>query len=140
MGLLIGRLVLVFLFLAVFPLPAETLDPAAADALQKTQALLLDPQARKNIMLNDPKAASMDAQVKSLAGSDQNTQAIYALAASILGNLANSASGDPEKMMELIQKAQKDPAAFAKGLTKEQKDDLSSIASKIPNPSSQKLP
>jgi outer membrane lipoprotein-sorting protein len=122
-------------FTVLIPLaPAETADPVTASALQETQSQLKDPKARQTLMDQVPDGASVDGQVKALAGSPENTDAIYALAASVLGKVAEDAKNDPQKMQELLKKASDDPASFAKGLNKKQQDQLREIAAKIGNP------
>jgi hypothetical protein len=55
-------------------LSAQTLDPAAADALATTLRMLADPAARGQILATDPNAAAIDRQVQGMAGSSQLAQ------------------------------------------------------------------
>src|SRR5258706_14752040 len=62
---------LIALSLLVFPatrLPAQTLDPAAAETLAATLRMLADPAARGQILATDPNAAAVDRQVQGMAG------------------------------------------------------------------------
>lgn len=108
------------------------LDGASQEALQKTQEMLQDPKERNKAIQKDANAVAADQQVRSLAGSDKNTQEIYGLSSDILGDLAKQANGDPNKMLELIEKAKKDPEAFGKTLTPEQKRKLHELSTQIP--------
>src|SRR5690348_7596925 len=111
---------------------AEDLDPGTAKALQQTQELLKDPAARAQAAQGDAQAAAVEKQVEQLGGTPQNTQAIYDLAADVLGNVAKDAQGDPDKMMQLLEKASKNPEAFGNQFTPEQKQKLRELSQKLP--------
>lgn len=111
-----------------------TMDPVSQEALKKTQQMLRDAKERSKAVSQDPQAGWMDNHVRSLGGSETNTQEIYGLAADVLENIAQEANGDPAKMMELLDRAKKDPNGFAARFTPEQKAKLKELGQKLPNP------
>ncbi|MFL5815845.1 MAG: hypothetical protein ACJ763_19910 [Bdellovibrionia bacterium] len=111
--------------------PAE-LDSASAEALTKTQALLRDPQKRAQAAAANPQAQFVDKQTQALAGSAENTNAIYDLSADIMESLVLKTNGDPAKMKELMDQAKNDPKGFTENLTPEQRQKLKEISQKIP--------
>jgi hypothetical protein len=110
----------------------DELDGASAEALVKTQALLRDPQKRAQAAAASPQAQFVDKQAQSLAGSSENTNAIYDLSADIMESLVMKTNGDPAKMKELLDQAKNDPKGFAEKLTPEQRQKLTEISRKIP--------
>jgi hypothetical protein len=109
----------------------ELTDKASIEALQKTQALLKDPEARKKAAQANPQAAQAVQQLEALAGSKQNEQMMYELASDLFGDLTKEAKGDPNKMMELLQKAQKDPESYGKKLTPQQREQIRMLSGQI---------
>jgi hypothetical protein len=98
---------------AVGPAAAQKLDPAAQDALDKTLQILLDPQARSGDLAKNSQGAAVDQQVRALAGSDALAQELYAVAGDVLRELAQVSGGDPQKMLQAVDRARTDPAGFA---------------------------
>ena len=113
------------------PLPAQTLDPAAAAALATTLRMLADPAARGQILATDPTAAAIDKQVQGLAGSSQLAEEVYGLAAEVFADLARSSGGDPGRLSEALDRAKTDPAGFAAMLRPETLERLRALATKI---------
>lgn len=106
------------------------------EALKNTQDMLRDAKARDAaIQQTGERARQVDQGVRNLAGSQQNADDIYGLAADVFANITKEAGGDPEKMQKLLNEAQKNPAAFAEKWTPEQKQKLGEIGTKIPTPS-----
>ena len=112
-------------------LSAQTLDPAAADALATTLRMLADPAARGQILATDPNAAAIDRQVQGMAGSSQLAQEVYGLAAEVFADLARSTGGDPRQLSAALERAKSDPAAFAAMLRPETLDRLRALAIRI---------
>ena len=110
---------------------AETVD-AVQEPLAQTQALLKDPTQRAHAAQETPQAAFADQQAANLAGSQQNTQAMYDLSASILGSLSAEQQGDPAKMMKQLEAWKKNPEEVANHLSTEQKAQLKTIAERTP--------
>jgi hypothetical protein len=130
----IATAVLIALFLLVLPapsLPAQTLDPAAAEALAATLRMLADPAARDQILATDPNAAAVDRQVQGMAGSSQLAQEVYGLAAEVFADLARSTGGDPRQLSAALERAKTDPAGFAAMLRPETLDRLRALATRI---------
>lgn len=136
-GRMIKRLapaLLVALSLLVLPatrLPAQALDPSAAEALAATLRMLADPAARGQILVTDPNAAAVDRQVQGMAGSSQLAQEVYGLAAEVFADLARSTGGDPRQLSAALDRAKSDPAGFAAMLRPETLDRLRSLATRI---------
>jgi hypothetical protein len=98
---------------AAGPAAAQKLDPASQDALDKTLQILLDPQARSGELAKNSQGAAVDQQVRALAGSDALAQELYAVAGEVLRELAQVSGGDPQKMLQAVERARTDPAGFA---------------------------
>lgn len=105
------------------------LDSASSEALTKTQDVLTDPNARKDALKNDAKAREADSRVKSIAG--DKSEDVYALASSIFGKLVAEAGGDPLKLQQLIEKAQKNPEAFGSSLSPDDRQKLKELARQL---------
>jgi hypothetical protein len=134
------RPTLIFLFLAVIgAVPpfgclagsSDGIDSASQDALAKTMELLVQPQVREKVIQGDSNAQYIDKQVKSIGGSEANTQEIYELAADIFQSLITNSNGDPLAAMTELQKAKADPKAFASKLSPAQQAKLKKLAEKI---------
>jgi nitrogenase subunit NifH len=78
-----------------------------------------------------------DSQVKNLAPDAATQQEYYELAADILNNYKDNK--DEEAMSKQIDEGKRDPSAFYKGLTQEQKDKIKALSEKL-NPAVQKNP
>ena len=127
-ALLIG---LSLILLSATSLPAQALDPAAADALAATLRMLADPASRGQIIATDPNAAAIDRQVQGMAGSSQLAQEVYGLAAEVFADLARSTGGDPRQLSAALDRAKSDPAGFAAMLRPETLDRLRALATRI---------
>ena len=110
---------------------AQTLDPAAAEALATTLRMLADPVARGQVLASDPAAAAIDRQVQGMAGSAQLAQEVYGLAAEVFADLTLSAGGDPRRLAEALDRAKSDPAGFAAMLRPETLERLRALATRI---------
>jgi hypothetical protein len=122
---------LLLLTLSAAPAPAQTLDPAAAEALATTLRMLADPDARGRIIAADPAAAEIDKQVQGMAGSSALAHEVYGIAAEVFADLARNAGGDPKRMSEALESAKTDPAGFAAMLRPETLQRLRELSSKI---------
>lgn len=116
----------------------KKMDAASQEALRQTIQLLNSPVQRGEVIGKDPKAKSADDQVQSLMGTPENTAKLYELAGKIMENLATQAEGDPQKMMEILEKAQRDPASFAASFTPEQQKMLQDLAKQVETSGSMK--
>jgi len=116
---------------AAGPAAAQKLDPASQDALDKTLHILLDPQARSGELAKSSQGAAADQQVRTLAGSDAMTQELYQIAGEVLKELAQSTGGDPQKMLEAVDRARTDPAGFAAMLSPATLERLRDLSVKI---------
>lgn len=104
---------------------------AESDPAKETQELLRNARERQKLIQQDPKSREADDQVKALAGTPENTEAIYGLAADVMGTLSKQAEGDPNKMDEILQRAMENPEGFANSFTPEQKQQLRELGMKI---------
>jgi hypothetical protein len=125
----LGALVLVLL--TAGPLAAQTLDPAAQEALAATLRMLRDPALRAPTVAGNPPAAAIDTQVQSMTGTPELTQEFYDLAAAIFEELAEHSGGDTSRMRETLESAARDPAAFAALLSPTTLERLRALAVRI---------
>jgi len=126
-----GVTVLFLIALSAGPLPAQALDPAAAEALAATLRMLADPAARAGVLARDPAAAAIDKQVQGMAGSSAFAQEVYGIAAEVFADLARSSGGDPRRMNEALERAKSDPAGFAAMLRPETLERVRALSTKI---------
>jgi hypothetical protein len=125
------RWVLVYISLLSISAFAD-LDKDQRQGIQDTQHLLKTPAARAKAIAHDPKAKEIDDKAGALAGSAQNKDEMYDLAAQLVEKVAAQANGDPEKMQQLMMEAQKDPKAFyEKFFDDKQKAKVRGLANKI---------
>lgn len=123
-----------------FTIPAwatDSIDSASVDALLNTLQTLTIPTQREKAVQENSNAQLADKQVKSLAGSQANTQQVYELAAEIFQTLVEKSKGDPLAALAQLQNAKDDPKAFMESLTPAQKAKLKSISQKIQFPQKQ---
>jgi hypothetical protein len=117
--------------LAAAPAAAQSLDPAASEALATTLRVLQDPALRAAAIATSSQATTVDQQIQSIAGSPALTQEFYALAAQVMNELARSSGGDVSRMSDMLERGKADPAGFAAMLSPETLDRLRSLATKI---------
>ncbi len=110
---------------------AQELDAASQEALLKTMQLLVSPSQRGVAIEESDKAKEADDVARAVAGTAENTQRLYELAARILENVVTQANGDPEAMFKILEKAQKDPAAFARTFQPDQTRLLQELGREI---------
>ena len=122
---------LALVLLAPGPLHAQTLEPAAQEALAATLRMLRDPALRAPAVAGNPQASAIDKQILSMTGSPQLAQEFYDLAALIFEDLTRGSGGDANKMRETLESAAKDPAALAALLRPATLDRLRALAVKI---------
>lgn len=119
-----------FIVLNFSRLHAQT-DASSQNAMRQTQELLKNKEEREKVAI-DPKGKKVIQDIKTLTGGDKKSEEeIYGLAADLMPLLMEEAKGDPNKMMEILQEAQKDPEAFAKRWTPEQRKKLKGLADKL---------
>jgi len=111
--------------------PAQSLDPASQEALDQALRILLDPAARSAEVSRTPQGAAADQQVRALAGSEALSQEVYALAGQMLSELVQSTRGDTQKMLQALDRARTDPAAFAALLSPATQQRLRELAVKL---------
>ena len=116
---------------ATGPAAAQTLDPAAQDALNKTLQTLLDPNARAGELAKNPQGTAVDQQVRALAGSEALTQEFYAVAGQVLTELVQNTGGDVQRMLQAVERAKTDPAGFAAILSPATQQRLRDLSVKL---------
>jgi len=126
-----GFVVALLVWAAAGPAIAQNLDPASQDALDTVLHVLLDPQARSGELASNLQGAAVDQQTRILAGSDATAQELYQVAGEVLKELAQSSGGDPQKMLEAVDRARTDPAAFAAMLSPATLQRLRDLSVKI---------
>jgi len=110
---------------------AQSLDRSSQDALNQTLQILLDPNARSAELAKNPQGLSVDQQVRALAGSDALTQECYAVAGQVLSELTQNSGGDPQKMLQAVERAKSDPTGFAAMLSPQTQARLRDLAVKL---------
>jgi hypothetical protein len=126
------RILLLIVVIAVSNVSNAELDEHQKKGLKDTQDLLRNKKAREKAIGSDAKAKEADAKAGALAGSPENKEEMYDLAAQVMDKITTEANGDPEKMQALMLEAQKNPKAFyEKYFTAEQKANLRNLANKI---------
>ena len=108
------------------------LDQYQKQGMGDTQRMLRTPTEREAAIKGNKIATDVDQKVGSLAGSKENKEQIYDLAAQVLEKIAAEAKGDPEKMQRLLLESQSNPKGFYdKYFSEEQKNKVRSIANDI---------
>ena len=110
---------------------AGNLDGASEEALRKTLQLLSDPTERQVEIDKDPKAKFAEQQAKSLAGSPDNIEEMYAIASEIFQDLTMKFDGDSSAMVKAMEDAKKSPKAFFEKLGLKTQARISALARKI---------
>jgi hypothetical protein len=110
---------------------AQALDPAAAEALAAAMKILVDPAQRAGAVAGTPQAGPIDQDIRALTRSDALTQELYALAADVFRELAESSGGDLSKMSQTLERARTDPAGFAAGLSPQTLERLRQLSIRI---------
>ncbi|MDZ4661033.1 MAG: hypothetical protein SGJ18_05380 [Pseudomonadota bacterium] len=129
---LILSLLSVLLFIAVaVPVVAEELDKPTQQGLEQTVDLLNDSEKLEAVKNNDPKAKNLDKNLDSLGFNAQQKKEVYGLSAQIFEQIVKETKGDPVKMQKLLEDAMKDPEAFAKKWTPEQKAKLKGLSAEV---------
>ncbi|MBX3021432.1 MAG: hypothetical protein KF799_07105 [Bdellovibrionales bacterium] len=121
------------LCLSLIPIAAAAeLDEHQRKGLSDTKKMLVNPSERNEAIKNDKKAKEVDAKVDALAGSPENKEEIYGIAASVMEKITVEAQGDPEKMQRLLLEAQTNPKAFYdKYFTEADKARVRAVSGKI---------
>lgn len=113
-------------------------DKIKKQATQQTQELLTNKEEREKAAKNDPKAHKALQDVKNLTGRDkQSEEDIFGLASDLMPKLVEESGGDPNKMMQILEEAQKDPEKFSKRWSPEQRKRLKEISEKLGSKASQ---
>ena len=125
-------LALVAVILSTAPAhPQAPLDPAASQGLSETLRMLLDPTLRQGAIAGNPGAAAADAQMRALVGTGPLQQEFYSLAGDIMNDLTRSSGGDVSKMLQTLERARTEPAAFAASLSPATQQKLRDFAAKV---------
>ncbi len=105
------------------------------DPLKETQKVLTDKTKRDAAIKQEgSKAQAVDQYAEKIAG-PQGKEEMYGLSADLMAVIEKESGGDPDKMMKILEEAQKNPEAFYNRFSPEQKAKLKAIAEKAPKPS-----
>ncbi|UYL07791.1 hypothetical protein B9G69_012120 [Bdellovibrio sp. SKB1291214] len=127
---LIGKSLAVVLVIASIFCTAYADDAAdMASAIEKTQNDLKNANSRAEMIKGSSDADKAAAQVKSISGGGANEQDMYSLAADVMGNMKGMSQ---EQIMQTMQQAQKDPEAFLKTWSPEQRKKLEELSGRLP--------
>ncbi len=88
------------------------LDTHQQQGLKDTKEFLKTPDERRKFIDKNAKAKDVDNKVDALAGSKENKEEIYGIAAEVMEKIAIETKGDPQAMQKLLQEAQGNPRAF----------------------------
>jgi len=131
----IGFLNVLFFITVIFSHSSSSMaqtDQTSDKAIKDTQDFLRDKSQRDELIKKDSKAKEADSKVNSVTGGDAvNNQKLYDISADIMPTLMQAVGNDPNKAMELLQKAQTDPEAFYKDLPPEIRAKIRGVASDI---------
>ena len=122
-----------FLMLSSSVFAAEPLDPASAEALVMTKAVLSDP-AKRAESLKDPNAAAADNQLNSLGLSAESRDAAYRISGEILEKWVKESGGNGEALQMKLLEAQRNPAAWALELSPAARESIRKMAEEVPRP------
>ncbi len=123
--------VFIFLFFSESAKAQALSDPGSAEALEKTTALLRDQSQREKAISESPDAKKNHADLKELAGSEENINGAYGISANIFEKMVRDSGGDVSLMQKMIEKAQRDPSSFYESLTPDQKKNIDALAKQI---------
>ena len=126
-----GGFVALLLVCGSVPALAGNLDSASEEALRKTLQLMGNPSERQADIDKDPNAKFADQQAKSLAGSPENAEEMYSIAAEIFQDLTMNSAGDASAMIMAMEEAKKSPKAFFAKLSPKTQARIAALAKKI---------
>ena len=110
----------------------QSLDAESAAALQQTIALLTTQSERQALISANPAAENAGQTVRDLVNGDAAQSAkVYALSASIMTAVINSANGDLSLMNTMLLELQDNPAAIANYLSPQDMADLQQLAKQL---------
>jgi hypothetical protein len=128
---LVGPAMLALLLAQAAPLGAQSLDPAASEALATTLKTLMSPSQRSAAISGSPEATTIDQQVRSLTGSEALTEEFYALALDVFSDLTQATGGDITKMSQMLDRGKSDPAGLVAMLSPQTQERLRQFSVKI---------
>lgn len=112
--------------------PDGQLDANSAQALKKTQQLLLDQQSRQAAIHENSQTQAADQQVQKITGGNAAlNDSMYGLSADVVEDLAQMSGGDPVKMQEILAQAQANPQAFKAKLSAKNQRSFEALAQSI---------
>lgn len=113
--------------------PSQQIDSATDEAVAETQALMKNSSQRTQILNQDQQAKKSDDFAKQVAGTPENTEIMYGVAADLLPWIMKEANGDPAVATALMQEALKDPKKFLERLPATERSKIKDLAEKVPN-------
>ncbi|MFN8845523.1 MAG: hypothetical protein ACK5W9_01605 [Bdellovibrionales bacterium] len=110
------------------------------EALKDTQKLLRNKNEREK-ELNTPEARAAVSNMRNLTQGDSKIeQELWELTADVMPLLVEKTDGDPQKMLELLESAKRDPAGFAAQFKGPEQAKLKAVAEKLSKRAAQKKP
>lgn len=107
------------------------LDSASQEALEKTKALLGDPNLRKDAVTESKEARQADDQVRKLGLSPTDQEAVYRLSGSIFESMVKDSGGDAAAMKEKVNGFMRDPASMEKTLKPADREEIRRLGTSI---------
>jgi hypothetical protein len=115
--------------------PTQSKTTAIVDPLKSTQQVLRDKNDRqKAIVESGEKGNAADSYVEKVVGSGLKDE-VYDISADLMELLQSESGGDPNKMMEILSQAQKDPEGFYNRFPAAQKEKVKKLIEKMPKQS-----
>jgi len=129
---LADRYLMITLFFLCLNMAHAELDQHQQKGLSDTKTLLKSSAERDAYIKTDKRAQDVDDKVSALAGSSENKEEIYGIAAQVMEKMTQEANGDPAKMQRLLMDAQTNPEAFyGKYFSDQDKAAVRGVANKI---------
>lgn len=123
--------VLLIPILLTINLPQTSL--AQQTPLSQTKSVLKNPNERQQAIQQEGERARKADEFagQAIGGDVQKKEQLYGISSDVMTVIDQQSGGDPKKMNELLQKAQKDPKAFYDGLPPEIKKQIKDLAKEI---------
>lgn len=129
---LVGKFEFKVLFYLI-PLTLTQTLQAQQTPLSQTQSVLKNPNERQQVIQQEGERARRADEFagQAVGGDAQKKEQLYGLSSDVMTVIDQQSGGDPNKMNELLQKAQKNPKAFYDSLPPEIKKQIKGLADDI---------
>jgi hypothetical protein len=116
----------------LFTSTAFALEPGDQEALKDTQRLLADPAALQQFAKDHQDANQAMQQISEITkGNEQQSGELSAISSRVFADIVKESNGDSATMQMKLQMALKDPAAFMRTLSPEQRARIVNLTSEL---------